>query len=59
MYPGHVGHVVMHVHNQTYDAIDDIIMSKNMSTFGTAATSLIFQLERRSKAEMKIIVQVI
>ena len=48
MYPGHV---IKPVDNWTYGVIDDVIMSTNMSKFWTAVTSLIFELERWSKAQ--------
>ena len=48
MYPGHV---IKPVEILKYDVIDDVIMSINMSKFWTAVTSLIFKLERRSKAQ--------
>ena len=48
MYPGHV---IIPVDNWNYDVIDDVIMSKNISKFWTAVTSLIFKLEDRSKAQ--------
>ena len=48
MYPGHV---IKPVDNWTYDVIDNVIMSTNMSKFCAAITSLIFKLERRSKAQ--------
>ena len=44
-------YVITHIENCAYNVIDDVIMSKNKSNFGTAVTSLIFELERRSKAQ--------
>ena len=48
MYPGHV---IISVDNWTDDVIDDVIMSKNISKYWTAVTSLISKLEGRPKAQ--------
>ena len=44
-------YVITPVDNCAYNVIDDVIMSKNKSKLGTAVTSLIFELERRSKTQ--------
>ena len=44
-------HVTMLVDNCNHDVIDDVTMSKNRQKFWTTVTSLIYELERRSKVQ--------